>query len=124
MQAQIYDWLANGIIEKVEQLSDGDWVSAKEPVLKPRDSQAPVICCCLDFQMFHEETKELQVTLPTIEDNLDALDSAKIFSSLESAHAYFSITAQDSSLRYLNFLANGKIYVYTHLPFGLKNLAA
>ena len=79
---------------------------------------------CSNFRLCNEEKKELRVALPTVEENLDTLAGAKIFSSLESANAYFSIKAQDSSLRFLNFLANGKIYRYTQLPFGLKNSAA
>ena len=78
---------------------------------------------CSDFRLLNEETKELRVALPTVEENLDALAGAKIFSSLDSASAYFSIKKQDSSLRFFNFLAIGKIYRYIHLPFGLKKIS-
>ena len=85
-------------------------------VLEPQKGQDPVLCWCSDFWMLNEETKELQDALPTIKNNFDILAGGKIFSSLDSANAYFSIKAQDSSPRYLNFLANGKLFRYTHLP--------
>ena len=37
---------------------------------------------------------------------------------------FFFIEAEQSSLKYLNFLACGKIYRFLALPFGLKNSAA
>ena len=49
------------------------------PVLKPHEGKATVLRWSSDFRLLNEETNELRVALPTVEENLEALEDAKTF---------------------------------------------
>ena len=74
----------------MEHVLDEAWISAQVPVLKARENTPPVIRWCTDFRLSNLDTRKIRVPLPTIDENLEALAGAKIWSSLDSSNAYFA----------------------------------
>ena len=59
--------------------------------------------------------------LPQIDDMVNELAQYNIFSTFDLSSAYQQIKIIDSEQKFTAFEANGKLYEFTRIPFGVKN---
>lgn len=59
--------------------------------------------------------------LPLIEDQLDCLQNAKVFSTLDLENGFFHVPVSESSRKYTSFVTHSGQYQFKRVPFGLSN---
>ena len=62
--------------------------------------------------------------LPRIDDMINELSQYFVFSTFDLRSAYHQIELVSSERKYTGFEANGKLYEFTRIPFGVKNEVA
>ena len=80
---------------------------------------------CIDFRKLNNQTiKDLQ-SLPRIEDSLDCLDGATIFTSLDLQSSYWQVELTEASTPLTAFTVGPLgFYEYVQMPFALTNTPA
>ena len=74
------------------------------------------------FQTVEDIYTKLNVyPLPQIDDMISELSKYKLFSTFDLKSVYHQISLIESDCKYTAFEANGKLYEFTHIPFGVKN---
>lgn len=63
-------------------------------------------------------------SLPLIKDQLDALQGAKIFSTLDLKNGFFHVSVEETSRKYTAFIIPDGMYEFLCAPFGLCNSPA
>ncbi|CAG2223353.1 Transposon Ty3-G Gag-Pol polyprotein,Transposon Ty3-I Gag-Pol polyprotein [Mytilus edulis] len=80
---------------------------------------------CVDYRKLNDRTIKDAYPIPRIEDNLDALNGSKWFSSLDLDMAYHQIPMKLCDKEKTAFATPmGGLYQYTAMPFGLCNAAS
>lgn len=59
--------------------------------------------------------------LPLIEDQLDRLQDATIFSTIDLKNGFFHVPVEESSRKYTSFVTHSGQYQFLKVPFGLSN---
>lgn len=108
----IDEWLETGIIRP----SVSDYAS---PIVKKRDGSMRI---CVDYRLLNK--KIIKDPLPLVEDQLDALQDAKIFSTLDLKSGFFHMPVDESSIKYTAFVVPDRQYEFTKMSFGLCNAPA
>ena len=104
----------------------------KADVIRPSQSEwaAPVILVpkkdgtirfCVDFRALNAVTKKDVYPLPRIDDVIDALAHAKVFSTLDLASGYWQIPVAQDDISKTAFVTRRGLYEFTRMPFGLCN---
>ena len=116
IETQVRDLLAKGLIE---------------PSISPYG--APVLFVhkkdgglrmCTDYRALNKVTVRNQFPLPRIDDLLDRLNGATVFTSLDLLSGYHQIRLQDTDVVQTAFNTPFGLYQYRVLPFGLCNAPA
>ena len=108
-----------GIIEKVESATP--WVSPVVVVPKPQDLEA--IRLCIDMRMANRAIiREWHVT-PTIEEIVQDLNGATVFSKLDLRSAYNQLELDEDSHSITTFCTQEGLHRYTRLNFGTCSAA-
>jgi len=77
---------------------------------------------CVDYSQTINIYTELNAyPLPRIDDMVNELAKYSVFSTFDLRSAYHQIKIADSESKYTAFKANGKLYEFTRIPFGVKN---
>ena len=103
--------LENGIIEP----SNSDWASPVLLVLKKDGSHR----MCVDYRRVNKVLLKDQWPLPRIQDILDALGGAKVFSVLDLKSGFFQVRMAEESMKYTAFITKKGLFQYLYMPFGL-----
>lgn len=113
---QIDEWLETGIV----QLSVSDYAS---PIVlvKKKDGSTRL---CVDYRLLNKKVIKDRYPLPLIEDQLDALQDAKVFSTLDLKNGFFHVPVDDASRKYTAFVVPDGHYEFVKMPFGLCNAPA
>lgn len=116
VNAQIDEWLKNGIVRP----SVSDYAS---PVVlaKKRDGTNRL---CVDYRLLNKKIIKDRYPLPLIEDQLDALQGARVFSTLDLKNGFFHVKMDKSSMKYTAFIVPDGHYEFLRVPFGLCNSPA
>jgi hypothetical protein len=113
---------------QVQELLDKGWI---RPSSSPWGS--PVLFVpkkdgswrmCIDYRALNKVTVKNSWPLPRIEDLLDRLSKAKVFTSLDLAQGYHQFAVAESDVPKTAFKTPTGLFEYTVLPFGLTNAPA
>ncbi|GBM73771.1 Transposon Ty3-I Gag-Pol polyprotein [Araneus ventricosus] len=107
----------------------------KEDVIQPSDSpwSSPVVLVkkkngewrfCVDYRRLKKITKKDVYPLPRIDDALDCLAGAKIFSMMDLKSGYWQIEVDDKDREKTAFVTSDGLYEFKVMPFGLCNAPA
>ena len=117
LKRQIDEWTESGVIEP----SISPWASALVPCKKKGTNK---LRWAIDFRKVNELTTKDAYPLPSINTNLDKLSGATIFTTLDSAGAFHTMTVDENSRDYTTFTSCFGNFRFTKLPFGLANAPA
>lgn len=79
---------------------------------------------CTDYRALNKGTVKNRFPLPNIEDLIDQLQGAKIFSSIDLAAGYHQIAIPEADREKTAFFGHDGLYEYCVVPFGLCNAPA
>lgn len=108
---QIAEWLKDGII----QPSASDF--AVPVVVVPKKDGSSRIC--VDYRPINKKIVRDRYPLPLIDDQIDALEGAKVFSTLDLANGFFHVPVAKESRKYTSFITPDGQYEFLYTPFGL-----
>ena len=116
VEAHIDDLLAKGIITP----SASPYAA---PIVIVRKKDGSIRLCC-DYRAINARTRKDSFPLPRIEETLDAVGGATLFSSLDFASGYHQIGMEPEDQHKTAFITPFGLYEYTRMPFGLCNAPA
>ncbi len=117
--------LRKEIDNQVQKLLDADLI---EPSHSPWAS--PVILVrkkdgsyrfCIDYRRLNSITIKDAHPLPRVDDSLDALSGATLFSTLDLSSGYWQIQMEDASREKTAFTTGDSLYHFKVMPMGLTN---
>ena len=77
---------------------------------------------CVDYRRLNEITVKDAFPIPKIEQTFDALNGAKLFSTLDLASGYWQVPVATEDRHKTAFVTpDGGLYEYVRMPFGLTN---
>ena len=101
--------------------SQSPWASAVVLVRKKDGA----LHFCIDLRKLNARTIKDAQTLPRIEDSLDSLNGAVIFTSLDLKSGYWQVELDEDSIQYKAFTVRPLgFYECLQMPFGLTNAPA
>lgn len=105
-----------------------EWTEQK--IIKPSNSDfaSPVVLAkkkngqyrlCIDYRRLNKKVIKERFPLPLIEDQLDRLKDAKLFTSLDLRNGFLQVNVHKDSQKYTSFVTPQGQYQFTKMPFGL-----
>ena len=76
---------------------------------------------CIDYRQLNKKIVRDRYPLPLIEDQLDLLQTAKCFSTLDLKNGFFHVPVEKESRKYTAFIVPDGHYEFRKVPFGLCN---
>ncbi len=113
VRTHIQGLLKKGII----QASKSDYAS---PIVLVRKKSGD-LRLCVDYRSVNAKTKKDAFPLPRIEESMDALSGAKIFSVLDLQSAYNQVEVAEEDRPKTAFTTPFGLFEYLRMPFGLCN---
>nr|XP_022901006.1 uncharacterized protein LOC111414058 [Onthophagus taurus] len=116
VERQIEEWIADGIVRP----SISDYAS---PIVlvKKRDGSTRI---CIDYRKLNRKIIKDRYPLPVIEDQINRLAKAKIFTTLDLKNGFFHVPVDEYSVKYTSFVTPSGQYEFLKTPFGLCNSPA
>ena len=108
---QIADWLQRKIIVP----SSSEYASPIV-VARKKDGSARI---CIDYKPLNKVIVRERYPLPLIEDVLDGIEWAKVYSALDLRDGFFHVEVEPESRKYTAFVTPSGQYEFTVAPFGL-----
>ena len=101
----------------VIQDSTSPWASPLVYVRKKDGSIRP----CVDYRKLNDVTRKDAYPIPRIDETLDCLSGAKLFSTLDLQSGYWQIMVKEEDRPKTAFVTRSGLYEYITMPFGLSN---
>lgn len=79
---------------------------------------------CVDYRRLNEMTLKDSYPLPRMDDCIDSLGQAKIFSTLDAYSGYWQMHIREEDRPKTAFVTHSGTYQYIRMPFGLTNAPA
>lgn len=90
------------------------------PIKNPDGS----IRVCINYRTLNQYTVPDACTLPKIDEIIDSLANAKIFSCLDALSGYYQIGMASRDREKTAFAWNNELFEFTRMPVGLSNAPA
>lgn len=74
---------------------------------------------CVDYRKLNEKIVKNRYPLPLIEDQLDLLQGAKIYSMLDLKNGFFHVLVDEANRKYTAFVVPNEHYEFLKMPFDL-----
>ncbi|UYV74565.1 hypothetical protein LAZ67_12000152 [Cordylochernes scorpioides] len=116
VDAQIDEWLKQGIIQKSNSENASPIV-----LVKKRNGKTRI---CVDYRKLNKETVKDRYPLPLIEDQIDKLQAARHFSTIDLKNGFFHFPVAEDSRKLTSFVVPNGQYEFLKTPFGLCNAQA
>lgn len=113
VERQISEWLEEGIIRP----SSSDFASPVVLVRKKDGSYR----ICVDYRKLNKKVIKDRFPLPLIDDVLDKLQGALVFSTIDLKNGFFHVPVEESSRKYTSFVTHSGQFEFCKTPFGLCN---
>ena len=113
---QVQDLLDRDVIEP----SESPW-AANIVLVKKKDGTKRL---CVDYRDLNEVTIKDAYPIPRIDETLDALGSAKWFSTLDLSSGYWQVALDEDDKDKTSFIVRNGLYQWKVMPFGLTNAPA
>ncbi|KAF0712282.1 hypothetical protein AaE_012068, partial [Aphanomyces astaci] len=113
MEAELNQYLDLGLIRP----SKSPWASPVLMIRKPDGS----IRFCIDYRKLNSVTVKDSYPMPRIDDLLDVLGRAKLFSTMDIASGYWNVPMSQGSIEKTAFTCKYGLYEWLVMPFGLCN---
>lgn len=113
VERQIEEWLE----KKIVRPSTSEYSSPIVLVKKKNGSTR----ICVDYRKLNKHVVKDRYPLPVIEDQIDKLQGAKIFSTLDLKNGFFHVPVEESSIKYTAFVTPRGHYEFLKTPFGYCN---
>ena len=113
VEEEIESLLARGIIRP----SQSPWRSGIVVAPKPNGK----IRMCIDYRPINLITTKSAYPMPRIDEILDALSKAKVFSVIDATSGYHQIAMEEKDIQKTAFAWKGQLFEYKRMPFGLCN---
>ncbi|OWY91049.1 Gag-pol Polyprotein [Phytophthora megakarya] len=108
--------LGAGVVEE----SNGAW-GFPVVLVKKRDG---TVRFCVDYRALNSVTKRDVYPLPRIDETLEALGGARLFTTLDLRSGYWQIKVAKEDRDKTAFITKRGLYRFTRMPFGLTNAPA
>lgn len=112
----IEQWITEGIV----QPSLSEYAS---PIVLVRKREGS-FRLCIDYTLINKKIVKDRYPLPLIEDQLDLLQGAKIFSTLDLKNDFFHVRMDEDSRKFTAFIVPDGHFEFLRVPFGLCNSPA
>ncbi|GFW24381.1 hypothetical protein TNCV_606271 [Trichonephila clavipes] len=109
---QIEEWLNEGIIRP----SSAEYASPIVMV-KKKDGSSRM---CIDYRKLNQKLVKDKFPLPIIEDVLDTLQEAKVYSTLDLPNGFFHVDVDEDCRKYTSFIVPDGQFEFNKVPFGLS----
>ena len=113
MEDEIEKMLKAGVIQPSESLF------ASPITLVPKKSGERRFC--VDYRKVNSVTEKDVYPLPNIQQILDRVDGASVFTTLDLRLGYWQVDLDPESIPKTAFVCHKGLYEFTRLPFGLTN---
>lgn len=113
VEKQVRDWLKDGVVEPCSSEYASPVV-----IVKKKDGSSRV---CVDYRKLNRVMVKDRYPLPLIEDQLDKLQDAQVFSTLDLQNEFFHVNVASDSRKYTSFVTHCGQYQFLKVPFGLCN---
>jgi len=113
MEAEIQENLDLGLLRP----STSPWASPVLMIRKPDGG----IRFCIDYRRLNDVTIKDCYPMPLIDDILDVLGNAKMFSTMDIASGYWNVPMDPDSVEKTAFTSKFGLYEWLVMPFGLCN---
>ena len=116
VKSTIKELVDNGVIRE----SQSEW--RHQPVIVPKSDGSSRMT--INYKPINSVTRTDAFPIPSIDDIIPQLGGMKIFSSLDFLQFYHQLPLHESDIPKTAFVAEGRLWEYVRLPFGLKNAVA
>lgn len=112
VEKQVKEWMEEGIV----QVSFSEY-SSPLVLVKKKDGSFRV---CVDYRSLNKKIIKDEFPLPVIDDMIDKLCDAKVFSILDLKNGFFHLKVSEESIPYTSFVTHHGQFEFRRAPFGLS----
>ncbi|XP_064475528.1 uncharacterized protein K02A2.6-like [Ornithodoros turicata] len=113
VQAELHRMEELGVIKKVEHATE--WCAPMVVVRKKNGS----LRICVDYGELNAQVVRERIFMPTVEENLNKVTQAKVFSKLDCNAGYWQAPLSPESCELTTFITPLGRYQFLRLPFGI-----
>jgi len=114
VRQQVNEWLSDGIVQP--SLSEH---ASPVVLVRKKDGAYRLV-----YRRLNRKIVKDRYPLPLIDDQLDRLQSAKIFTTLDLKNRFFYVKVDENSRKFTAFIIPDGQYEFLRMPFGLCNSPA